>query len=99
MKKRDMIPLVVTFIFCLYETSIGIIFGIFTHLVILLGMHLYPIKSKSYGDSATLAFNGNILFPSQEVLNRFPYISVRPKGAHLSPYHSQPFTHKRSLIG
>jgi len=62
-----MIPFAVTFLFALYETSFGIILGILTHMCMLLGQHMDPIRGKVYEKTAQLNLNGKILYPAADV--------------------------------
>ena len=77
--KIEMIPFALTFFFGLYESSVGIIFGIFAHVIVLLSMYANPVREKQYELYSTLKLNGNVMFPSQQVKNRYiSYVGLSP---------------------
>ena len=67
-RKTDIIPLLATFVVCLYSSSFGIIVGIVVHALILLGEYRHPVnKAKSREDDNLLVLTGPLLYPSSEV--------------------------------
>ena len=68
-KNEDIIPLLATFLTCLYSTSSGIIVGIVVHVLMLLGEYLHPVnKLESGKDKSTLVLTGALVYPSTEVI-------------------------------
>jgi len=54
----------VTFGFALRKSSLGLILGIFTHLILLLARFTKPLNKK---DKRIMKLEGRIMFPSADV--------------------------------
>ena len=63
--KRDFIPFIITFAFALRKSSLGLILGIISHLVLLLAKFTKPIQLSNIGN--TLVLEGRVMFPSGDV--------------------------------
>lgn len=79
-KRLDIIPLGVTFVVCLYSSSLGIMVGIVVHAGMLLGKFLHPVKKvENKKDETCLVLGGPLLYPSSEVGKYFCYCGpIRP---------------------
>ena len=61
---RELSPDKVTFGFALRKSSLGLILGIFTHLVLLLARFTKPLNKE---DKRVMKLEGRIMFPSADV--------------------------------
>ena len=61
---RDLSPDKVTFGFALRKSSLGLILGIFTHLILLLARFTKPLNKE---DKRVMKLEGRIMFPSADV--------------------------------
>lgn len=65
--KQDFFPFLVTFIFALRKSSTGLILGIISHLLLLLGSFKKTID-KNASTADTLTLKGRLTFPAGDVL-------------------------------
>ena len=66
--RTDIIPFGLTFLVCLYSSSLGIVVGIGVHGLMLLGRYLSPVdKVESKKEENCLILAGPLLYPSSEV--------------------------------
>ena len=63
--KRDFIPFFITFIFALRKSSLGLILGILSHLILLLSKSTRPFQSTT--NKYKLVLEGRVMFPSGDV--------------------------------
>ena len=56
----------VTFLLALRKSSWGLIFGLLTHLIILLGRYLFPVQRES-SKGNVIYLQGELMFPSSDV--------------------------------
>ena len=61
-----MVPFVVTFVFALRKSSLGLILGIITHLVILLGKFMMPVN-RPESKKSVIYLEGMCMYPSGDV--------------------------------
>ena len=66
LNKVDMVPFVVTFVFALRKSSLGLILGIVTHLVILLGKFMMPVN-RPESKKNVIYLEGMCMYPSGDV--------------------------------
>jgi MFS superfamily sulfate permease-like transporter len=66
----DALPLVATFIGCLFDTADGILIGIALHLVILLYRYAFPVMHDHEENGVlTISIESDLFFPSAEKLS------------------------------
>ena len=70
LNKVDMVPFVVTFVFALRKSSTGLILGIITHLVILLGKFMMPVN-RPQSKKNVVYLEGMCMYPSGDVSEAF----------------------------
>jgi len=68
LNKIDMVPFVVTFVFSLRKSSTGLILGIITHLVILLGKFMMPVN-RPQSKKNVIYLEGMCMYPSGDSLS------------------------------